>query len=171
MIGLSPVVPLDGTQDLSDFACGKPEMDTWLVRHALTNQALGATRTFVTCEGRVVRGYFSLAPSSVEFENTPPRIRKRLARYPVPVILLARLAVDQRLQAKRLGESLLLDALRRSLEASRAIGGVAVLVHALDETARTFYERYGFEPSPTDPYHLLLRMDDIEASLAPEPSE
>lgn len=166
MTRLSPVLPLDGTHELAEFACGEREMDTWLVRHALTIQRLNATRTYVTCEGHVVRGYYSLAPSSVEFEHAPQRFHEGLARYPVPLILLARLAVDQRFQGQQVGESLLLDALLRSLEASRAIGGVAVLVHALHEKARTFYERYDFEQSPTNPLHLLLLMTDIEATFA-----
>jgi GNAT superfamily N-acetyltransferase len=162
---LSTVVLLDGTHDVSQFSCGKREMDTWLQRHALTNQRLNASRTYVTCEGAILRGYFSLAPSSIEFRDAPPRVRKRLARYPVPVILLARLAVDERVQRMRVGESLLLNALQRSLEASRAIGGVAVLVHALDADARDFYEKYDFERSPTHAFHLLLRMSDIAATL------
>lgn len=165
MTGLSPVAPLDGTHDLTQFSCGKPEMDDWLVQYALTNQALNATRTFVTCEAKVVRGYFSLAPSSIEFANVPARISRGLGRYPVPVILLARLAVDERFQGKRVGESLLLEALQRSLQASQAIGGVAVLVHALDDDARSFYEKYDFEQSPTNPYHLLLLMSDIQATF------
>ncbi len=111
---------------------------------------------------------FSLAPSSIEFQNVPPCVRKGLGRYPVPVILLARLAVDELFQRKRVGESLLLEALQRSLQASQAIGGVAVLVHALDEDARRFYEKYGFEQSPTDPYHLLLLMRDIQATFMAE---
>jgi GNAT superfamily N-acetyltransferase len=164
--GLAPVVLLDGTHDVTQFSCSKPEMDEWLVQHALTNQNLNATRTYVTCEGDIVRGYFSLAPSSIEFKNAPPRIQEGLARYPVPVILLARLAVDQRLQGTGIGRSLLLDALERSLLASQAIGGVAVLVDALDDRARTFYEKYDFERSPTDPYQLLLLMSDIQATFA-----
>lgn len=167
MAGLpGPVVLLDETHDLTTFSCGKAEMDTWLRKHALNNQNLNATRTRVTCEDYAVRGYFSLAPSSIEFTNVPPRFQEGLARYPVPVILLARLAVDERFKGRRIGESLLFDALERSLEASRAIGGVAVLVDALDEEARAFYERYDFEQSPTDPMQLLLLMTDIEETFA-----
>ena len=166
MTELSAVVPLGGDHDVIRFSCGRPELDSWLAGYALVNQTLKATRTYVTCEGNVVRGYFSLAPSSIEFENAPPRIRKGLGRYPVPVILLARLAVDEKVQRQHVGESLLLEALQRSLHAAQVIGGVAVLVHALDEGARAFYERYDFEQSPTDAFHLLLRMSDIEATFA-----
>jgi predicted N-acetyltransferase YhbS len=165
--GLSPVVLLDESHDVSEFDCDKPKMDEWLRKYALRNQGLNATRTYVTCEGSVVRGYFSLAPSSVEFKNVPARMSEGLStRYPVPVILLARLAGDKRWRGKRLGESLLFEALQRSLQASQAIAGVAVLVDALDEQARTFYEKYDFEQSPTDPNQLLLLMSDIELTFS-----
>jgi GNAT superfamily N-acetyltransferase len=163
--GLSEVVPIDGTHDLGPFGCGKPELDDWLRHYALINHKLGGTKTFVTCEGNVVRGYYSLAASSIEFDRATRKAKKKLGRYPIPVILLARLAVDQRLQGQRVGESLLLDALQRSLSVSAEIGVRAVLVHAMDEEARAFYERYDFERSPTDPLHLLLLIQDIEANL------
>jgi len=161
--GLSPVVPLRGSHDLSQFSCGKPEMDDWLRRYALANMNLGATRTYVICEigGGVVRGYHSLAASSIEFAKAPRKVRKRLGRYPIPVVLLARLAVDQRFQAKGVGAALLIDALRRAYSAAQVIGARAVLVDALDDDARTFYEKYDFEPSPTNPFQLLLLMHDL----------
>src|SRR5581483_4941023 len=135
---------------LSKFSCGKPEMDDWLRRYALTNMALGATRTYVTCEtgGNVVRGYHSLAASSIEFAKASKKVRKQLGRYPIPVVLLARLAVDLRFQGKRVGAALV-------------IGARAVLVDALDDEARAFYEKYDFEQSPTNPYQLLLLMQDL----------
>lgn len=161
--GLSPVVPLAASHDLSQFSCGKPEMDDWLRRYALTNVNLGATRTYVTCEtgGNVVRGYHSLAASSIEFAKAPRKVRKQLGRYPIPVVLLARLAVDQRFQRKGVGAALLIDALRRAHAAAQIIGARAVLVDALDDDARAFYEEYDFEPSPTNPYQLLLLMQDL----------
>jgi GNAT superfamily N-acetyltransferase len=165
-IGLSPVVPLAPEHDLGRFSCGKPEMDEWLRLHALTNHRLGATRTYVTCEtGGVVRGYHSLAASSVLFRDVPDRVRRGLGRYPVPVILLARLAVDLRFQGSGVGGSLLIDALARCHQVAQLIGVRAVVVDALDDDARRFYERYDFEPSPTHPYQLLLLMHDLEAML------
>lgn len=160
---LSPVVPLESSHDVSRFSCGKPEMDDWLRRYALTNMNLGATRTYVTCEtgGNLVRGYHSLAASSIEFAKAPKKVRKQLGRYPIPVVLLARLAVDQRFQGMGVGASLLIDALRRARAAAQVIGARAVLVDALDDEARAFYERYDFEPSPTNPYQLLLVMQDL----------
>lgn len=165
MTGLSAVGPLDGSHDLEPFRCGKIQLDEWLKRFALVSQRLGGARTFVTCEGKVVRGYHSLAVSSIEFENAPARVRKGLGRYPISVILIARLAVDERVQRRRVGESLLLDALVRCLHVSEQVGVRAVLVHAMDDDARAFYERYDFERSPTDPYHLTLLIQDIEAAL------
>lgn len=138
-------------------------MDDWLRRYALTNMNLGATRTYVTCEtgGSVVRGYHSLAASSIEFDKAPRKVRKRLGRYPIPVVLLARLGVDQRFQGRGVGAALLIDALRRAYAAAQVIGARAVLVDALDDDARGFYEKYDFEPSPTNPYQLLLLMQDL----------
>lgn len=161
--GLSTVVPLDASHDLSQFSCGKPETDDWLRGYSLTNMGLGATRTYVTCEagGSVVRGYHSLAASSIEFQKAPRKARKQLGRYPIPVVLLARLAVDQRFQGRGAGAALLIDALRRSYAAAQIIGARGVLVDALDDDARAFYERYDFEPSPTNPYQLLLLMQDL----------
>lgn len=166
MIGLSPVASIDETHDLGQFSCGTHELDDWLRRYALANHNLDATKTFVTCEPKaIVRGYYSLAASSIEFENTPPRIKKGLGRYPVPAILLARLAVDSTVQGQRVGESLLLDALRRAARATDEIGAVAVLVHALDQ-ARDFYLKYDFEPLPSSSNHLVMAMKDIKATLA-----
>ncbi|MEX1265080.1 MAG: GNAT family N-acetyltransferase [Actinomycetota bacterium] len=165
MVDLSEVVPLDGTHDLAQFRCGKAELDDWLRRYSLVNQRIGGSRTFVTCEGSTVRGFYSLAVSSIEFAQASPKIQRGLGRYPVSVILIARLAVDERVQGQRVGESLLIDALGRSLAVSEQVGVRAVLVHAMDDDAGRFYERYDFERSPTNPYHLALLVQDIEAAL------
>lgn len=165
MTVLSKVVPLDQTHDLAQFSCGKAELDDWLRRYALVNHQVGGSRTFVTCEGQTVRGFYSLAVSSIEFEHASSKVRKGLGRYPISVILIARLAVDATVQGKRVGESLLIDALARSLSVAEQVGVRAVLVHALDEDARGFYERYDFERSPTNPFHLALLIQDIEAAL------
>jgi GNAT superfamily N-acetyltransferase len=112
-----------------------------------------------------VVGYYALAAGSVEPEQAPERIKKGLARHPVPVILLARLAVDRHEQGKGLGAALLKDALIRAAAAADEIGVRAVLVHAKDEDARAFYERFDFEPSPTDPLHLYLLMKDLKKTI------
>lgn len=118
----------------------------------------------VPIEERVV-GYYALSAASVEQDDAPTRVRKGLARHPIPVILLARLAVDQSEQGRGLGAALLKDALQRAGSAAGEIGARAVLVHAKDEEAKAFYEHFDFEPSPSDPLHLFLLMKDLLASL------
>lgn len=118
----------------------------------------------VPIEERVV-GYYALSAASVEQDDAPTRVRKGLARHPIPVILLARLAVDQSEQGRGLGAALLKDALQRAGSAAGEIGARAVLVHAKDEEAKAFYEHFDFEPSPSDPLHLFLLMKDLRASL------
>ena len=107
-------------------------------------------------------GYYALTAGSVEREESPERVKKGLARHPIPVILLARLAVDRREQGKGLGAALLKDALIRAAGAADEIGARAVLVHAKDDEARAFYEHFDFEPSPIDPLHLFLLMKDLK---------
>ncbi|MEX0984787.1 MAG: GNAT family N-acetyltransferase [Actinomycetota bacterium] len=159
------VVPLDAAHDVGAFRCGVAALDDWLQRYALINQGLGGARTYVTCEGAVVRGYYALAVSSVEFATASRRMRLGLGRYPIPVILLARLAVDRRWQGRHVGEFLLRDALLRCLGVAREVRVRAVLVHAKDDTARTFYERFDFGSSPTDPYHLTVLIQDLEKAF------
>jgi len=116
------------------------------------------------CRGadRIV-GYYSLAMGAVEHEMSPPRVKKGQARHPVPVMLLARLAVDREEQRAGLGRALLKDALLRTLQAADIAGIRALLVHAKDYEARAWYESFGFEPSPTDPFHLFLLMKDLRS--------
>jgi GNAT superfamily N-acetyltransferase len=115
--------------------------------------------------GNRVIGYDSLAPASVSPEDAPARVMKGQGRYPVPVILMARFAVDRSEQGKGLGKALLRDALRRALQGAEAIGGRAFLVHAKDEDAHAFYQKFGTEESPTNPQHLFLLFKDIRQSL------
>jgi len=111
--------------------------------------------------------YYTLAYGSVACDEAPPSIRAGLARYPIPVILLARLAVDVTERRQGLGAGLLKDALIRTLQAAEIAGLRAMLVHAKDDDAKAFYEKFGFEPSPIDAHHLFLKISDIKASLAP----
>lgn len=120
---------------------------------------------YVVHRGGGVIGYYALAAASVEREETPERVRKGLAKHPVPVILQARLAVDQQEQGQGLGSGLLKDALTRASQASDEIGARAVLVHAKDEEARAFYEQFDFDASPTDPLHLFLLIKDLKRVL------
>jgi predicted N-acetyltransferase YhbS len=146
---------------VSDFDCGHQQLNRFLVRFALVNQQAGAAQTYVAVSGKTVVGYYSLAVGQVAFDDAPRRLSKGLARHPVPMMLLARLAVSTVWQGRGLGSGLLKDAMRRTLQAADIAGIRALMVHAKDETARRFYEHFGFIPSVTDPMHLFLLLKDI----------
>ena len=162
----SAVQKLDASHDVDAFDCGKEPLDRFLQRHALVNQKAGSAQTYVVCRGEQrVAGYYSLAVGAVEHADAPGRVSKGLARHPIPVMLLARLAIDRSEQGKGLGKALLKDALLRTAQAADIAGIRALLVHAKDDKARAWYEQFDFEPSPTDPYHLFLLMKDLQALL------
>lgn len=150
---------------IADFDCGKPPLNDFLIKYALQNQASGGARTYVLTRAERVIGYYSLAPASISPDDAPARVMKGQGRYPVPVILMARFAIDSGEQGKGLGKAMFRNALRRSLAGAETIGGRAFLVHAKDEEARTFYLKFGMEESPTNPLHLLLLFKDIRQSL------
>ena len=160
----SPVL-LDSSHHVDDFACGNAELNHYVRSFACIHNQHGAARTFVTVEGRQVVGYYTLTIGSVGKEETPRRISKGLAKHPVPVIILARLAVNKQFQGKGVGQALLKDALLRIVGAADEIGGRAVLVHAKDDKAKAFYLKFGFEPSPVDSFHLYLLLKDIKKTI------
>lgn len=137
-------------------------LDTWLTQRALRNQASGASRTFVVCDARRVVAYYALASSAVASDLATGRLRRNMPD-PIPVVVLARLAVDRSYQGLGLGRALMQDAGRRVLNAADAIGIRGLLVHALDETAKEFYERLGFDSSPLDPMTLMITLPDLRA--------
>lgn len=146
---------------LDDFDCGKEELNRFLKRQAWTSQQSHSAQTYVLAKDLRVLGYYSLAAGSVTHDEATERIRKGQARHPIPIILLARLAVDASVHGKGLGAALLKDALLRTAQAADTVGARALLVHAKDDGAKAFYEHFSFEPSPSDPYHLLLIMKDL----------
>ncbi len=157
--------PLAATHDCTGFACGREALDTWLRRRALSNQASGASRTFVVCEtGRVV-AYYALASSAVAGALATGRLRRNMPE-PIPVVVLARLAVHRSWQGNGLGRALMQDAGQRIVGAADSIGIRGVLVQALDDAAKGFYQRLGFDPSPLDPMALMITLGDLRASLA-----
>jgi predicted N-acetyltransferase YhbS len=162
-------MPLDEQHDLSAFDCGVPALDNYLKKFALANQRSQAARTYVATRGGRVVGYYTLAAASARREETPARVAKGLAAHPVPVLLLARLAVASDEKGKGLGVGLLKDALLRAVQAADIVGCRAVMVHAKDAGAAAFYQRFGFEPSPSDPFRLFLLIKDIKASLGLSP--
>ena len=161
-----PVRKLTAADLVDGFDCGQPALNQFLQRYALVSQKANSTQTYVCCQADVVVGFYSLAAGSVDPESAPPRTMKGLARHPVPVLILARLAVDQNHQGKGLGKALLKDALLRTAQAADIAGIRCLLVHAKDDAARQWYEAWEFEPSPTDPYHLFLMLKDLKALLA-----
>jgi|SRR5882724_11957119 len=148
--------------DVAHFECGKDELNRFLVRYALANQQANSTQTYVACAGSRVFGYYSLTVGAVTHADSSERVKKAMPRYPIPVMILARLAVDQNTHGQGFGKELLKDALIRTAQAADIAGIRALLVHAKDNKARQFYEKFDFEPSPTDPYHLFLLMKDIQ---------
>ena len=162
-IPLEAVAPLSRNHDLSTFDCGQPPLNEYLQKYALANQQNRSARSFVVSRGNRVVGYYTLAAGSVEAETAPARVKKGLGKYPLPIILLARLAVDQQEKGQGLGKALIKDALLRALRASELVGCRAVLVHAKDASAQAFYSKFGFEPSPSNELHLFLLMKDIES--------
>jgi GNAT superfamily N-acetyltransferase len=149
---------LAGAHQLSSFACGEATLDDWLKRRALVNQLSGASRTFVVVDANnQVLGYYAMAAGAVAHRDATSSVRRNMPD-PVPVVVLARLAVDQRAQGMQLGAAMLQDAVSRALAVSHNAGVRALLVHALHPQARQFYEHYGFQPSPLNPLTLMLRL-------------
>jgi len=151
--------PLSTDHQVNAFACGESVLDEWLKRRALGNQTTGASRTFVvTTSQKEVMGYYALTAGAVAHQDATRSIRQNMPD-PVPVMVLARLAVDARAQGMKLGAAMLQDALQRCVLVSQNTGVRAMLVHALNDRARQFYEYYGFKASPTHSMTLMLRLN------------
>ncbi|MBB3105344.1 GNAT family N-acetyltransferase [Azomonas macrocytogenes] len=156
--------PLTSHHELEQFNSGVDSLDQWLKRRALKNQGTGASRTFVASDGHRVLAYYALAASAVTVEAVPGRFRRNMPD-PIPVVVLGRLAVDRALHGKGLGRALVRDACLRVIQAADTIGIRGMLVHALSDEARTFYERIGFERSQLDPMMLMVTLADLKAGL------
>lgn len=150
--------------DLSDFDSGVAALDDWLRRRAAQNEASGASRTYVVRSGKKIAGYYSLAVGAVAHEKVLGRIKRNMPD-PVPVMILGRLAVDKSYQGQGLGVGLLRDALLRTLQAAEIAGIRALLVHAISEDAKKFYERYGFVASPVDPMTVMITLSEAEKTI------
>jgi GNAT superfamily N-acetyltransferase len=152
--------------DLSRFDCGNEALTIWLKRFAWTNVQSDAARVYVAHRrNQVVVGYYALTAGSVSRAEAPERIARGLAAHPIGVVVLGRLAVDRAYQGQGIGTSLLQDALLRSEQAAETVGVRAVLVQAIDRSARSFDLRFGFSPSPVDEMRLMLLMKDLRAFL------
>lgn len=148
------------------FDCGQDALNWFLRKHALQNQHSGGSQTYVGLADETVIGYYALAVGSVEQEHAPDRVKKGLAKQAIPIMLLARLAVDLHWQKQGVGAGLLKDAMLRTLQAADIAGIRALVVHAKDDAARPFYERFDFLPSPTDPLHLLMLLKDVRKIIS-----
>jgi GNAT superfamily N-acetyltransferase len=152
--------------DIAKFDCGIDTLNRYLRHYASQNQKAGSAQSYVGLSGDTVIGYFTLVVGHAEYDGAPDRLRKGLARHPVPLMLLARLAVHTDWQGKGVGRGLLRDATLRTLQAADIAGIRAFVVHAKDEVAREFYQRFGFERGFADEFHLFMLINDIRRSVA-----
>lgn len=157
---IGPPTSLAPQHRLDKFDCADPTLNDWLSRHARQSQASGSAKTFVVTENDCVAGYFSLTVGQIEAVDAPERIRKGMGQYPVPVVILARLAVSQSYQGQGIGVALLIEAVRRALTIAGHAGIRAILMHPISAQAAHFYAKFGFEPSPLQPGQLLLLLKD-----------
>lgn len=157
--------PLAGQHKLEGFDCGKPSLNDWLLRHARQAQGSGSAKTFVVADDDRVAGYFSLTVGQVDTLEAPVRIRQGMGQYPVPVVILARLAVTSQNQGQGIGFGMLQDAIRRTLLIAEQAGIRAMLTHPVDEEAAHFYTRFGFIASPLREQQLLLLLKDVRRSM------
>lgn len=154
---LSAPVALDGIHDLAPFSSGNDALDDWLRRRARANQISGASRTYVVTDGRRVVAYYCLSSGALDLADAPGAVRRNMPD-PIPMAILGRLAVDRRWQGKGLGVALLQDAVFRSAQAASIMGIRGLLVHAISDAAKAFYEHHGFTASPKHPMTLVLSL-------------
>jgi GNAT superfamily N-acetyltransferase len=148
------------------FDCGREELNRYLLRYAWPNQQAGASQTYIGIADDAIVGFYTLAVGHVTHEDAPARLTRGLPRHPVPIMLLARLAVDRRWHGRGVGRALLRDAMQRTLQAAEIAGIRAFAVHAKDEDARRFYEHFDFISSPVDPMHLFVLLKDVRRIVA-----
>ena len=161
---LSAPEPLGAQHQIGDFSSGVASLDDWLKRRALANQASGAARTFVVCEANKIVGYYALASGAVNVAAAPGRFRRNMPD-PIPVVVLARLAVDRAHRGRGLGRALVRDAARRVVHAADAIGIRGILVHAISAEAKAFYLSLGFDPSPIKSMTLMVTLADVRSTI------
>jgi GNAT superfamily N-acetyltransferase len=164
---LSPPEKLSAGHDLSGFDSGEPVLDDWLRRRAAQNEAAGVPRTYIVCAGEKMAGYYSLAVGAAAHAGSPGRIKHNMPD-PIPVMVLGRLAVDKSFRGQGVGAGLLRDAVLRTVQASEIAGIRALLVHAISERAKRFYEAYGFISSPVDPMTVMIGLSEAEKVLSGE---
>ncbi len=162
---LSAPERISAAHDLAQFKSGESVLDDWLLRRALDNEEHGVSRTYVVCQDRRVMGYYALAAGAVVHTIATGKI-KRNTPDPVPVMVIGRFAIDASLQGEGIGSALLKDAVLRTVQASEIAGIRAILVHAISERAKRFYEHCGFVASPIDPMILMIAVTEAEKILS-----
>jgi len=161
---LRPPEKLNSLHRIENFDSGNSQLDDWLKRRALKNESEGASRTYVLCAGEVVVAYYCLANGAVAQTIATGRVRRNMPD-PIPVMVIGRLAVDRHWQSKGIGRAMLRDAILRTLQAAEIAGIRAILVHAISEDAKQFYEKCGFTASAIDPMTLMVKVNDAIVSL------
>ncbi len=167
-MSLRPPEPLHADHRIDAFDCGKPALDIWLTRYARQAQASGSAKTFIVSDGDQVAGYYSLTVGQVDTADASPRLSKGMGRHPIPVVILARLAVSTRYQGRGIGTAMLRDAIRRTLAIAEQAGIRALLTHPIDDAAARFYQRFGFRSSPLREQQWLLLLKDARRVLKGE---
>lgn len=155
---------LQRTHAVESFTCGQPELDRFLIRHALQAQQMNSSQTYVGVSDKTIVGYYTIVAGEVRHADAPERVVKGMPRHPIPLLILARLAVHGEWQSRGVGAGLLLDALGRTLQVADMVGVRALAVHAKDDSAAAFYRHFGFVPSVTDNRHLFMLIKDIRAA-------
>jgi GNAT superfamily N-acetyltransferase len=155
---------LQRTHAVETFTCGQPELDRFLIRHSLQAQQMNSSQTYVAVSDKAVVGFYTIVAGEVRHADAPERVVKGMPCHPIPLLILARLAVHSEWQGRRIGAGLLLDALGRTLQVADIVGVRSLAVHAKDESAAAFYRHFGFEPSATDSRHLFMLIKEIRAA-------
>jgi GNAT superfamily N-acetyltransferase len=156
---------LTASHDVAQFECGEPTLDAWLKRRSLQNEESGASRTYVLCAGKEIAGDYALATGAIAHAGAAGRVKRNMPD-PVPVIIIGRLAIASRFQGRGIGTALLRDAVLRTMQAAEIAGIRAILVHAISEQAKRFYEKHGFIPSPADPMTLMITVTEAARIFA-----
>lgn len=155
---------LQRTHAVEKFTCGQPDLDRFLIRHALQAQQMNSSQTYVGLSDQTIIGFYTIVAGEVRHTDAPERVVKGMPRHPIPLLVLARLAVHNKWQGRGIGAGLLLDALGRTLQVADIIGVRALAVHAKDSSATEFYRHFGFVPSLTDDRHLFMLIKDIRTA-------
>ncbi len=163
-MGINAPCPISHIHHVTSFDCGDPTLNDWQQRRAKKNENSGASRTFVVCKDNTVIGYYSLAVGAIAREETSGKIRRNMPE-PIPVMILGRLAVDANWQGKQIGIGMLKDAIQRTIIVAEQAGIRALLVHALSDKARSFYQHWGFHESPTNDMTLMITLNDAKNAI------